>query len=89
MNIHNLLPEIKVVPLTASNFKPTFTKLRRGRPAKIWTGLADIRLTKTNFMCLVVRLAKVKANFRGVVLLDVLHGRNKMSNYKETASFVG
>lgn len=46
MNSFNPLPEIKVVPLTASNQEPASTQLRRGRPAKVPTTLADIRSYK-------------------------------------------
>lgn len=46
MNSYNPLPEIKVVALTTSNQEPTSSQLRRGRPAKMPTGLADIRINK-------------------------------------------
>lgn len=46
MNSYNLLPEIKVVPLTASNKKPSSTEFRRGRPAKLQPASADIRSIK-------------------------------------------
>lgn len=47
MNSFNSLPEIKVIPLTASSQeKSASTQFRRGRPAKVPTTLADIRWLK-------------------------------------------
>lgn len=47
MNSFNSLPEIKVISLTASSQeKCASTQFRRGRPAKVPTTLADIRLIK-------------------------------------------
>ena len=52
MNSYNPLPEIKVVPLTASNQKPVSSQPRTGRPAKVPTALADIRSYRTDLTSL-------------------------------------
>lgn len=46
INSYNALPEIKVVPLTVSNWEPNSTQFRKGKPAKMPTGLTDIRWMK-------------------------------------------
>jgi integrase/recombinase XerD len=47
MNSFNSLPEIKVIALTASNKeKSASIQLRKGRPAKVASTVADIRWMK-------------------------------------------